>query len=119
MNSSPIPPAPDEGSPLTLPELNQALLDWLEIERLLRDIEQCTQIDEILPKLAPQGYAPENRSLSLAEARELLQRRTVRGMQFRYRYDNAEWWDTIMIVGDHYRLVRIRHDFTGTTPSPG
>ncbi len=88
------------------------MLDWPGLDQLLRDIELCTQITEILPKLAPQGYVPENKSLTLAEARELLQQRTVRGMQFRYRYEDADWWDTIMIVGEQYRLVRIRHDFS-------
>jgi len=112
MSSLPIPPAPEEDQPPKLPDLNQAMLDWPGLDQLLRDIELCTQITEILPKLAPQGYVPENESLTLAEGRELLQQRTVRGMQFRYRYEDADWWDTIMIIGDQYRLVRIRHDFS-------
>jgi hypothetical protein len=32
--------------------------------------------------------------VSLAQARELLAARAVRGLQLRYRYDGAEWWDT-------------------------
>lgn len=112
MNSQPIPPPPEDDGPLRLPELNQALLDGAELERLLRDIEHCTQVGEILPKLAPQGYVPESGTLTLTQAHSLLQQRAVRGIQFRYRYQDADWWDTVMIVGDHYRLVRIRHDFS-------
>jgi len=63
---------------------------------------------EILPKLAPQGYVPESGTLTLTQAHALLQQRTVRGIQFRYRYQDADWWDTVMIVGDQYRLIRIR-----------
>jgi hypothetical protein len=47
----------------------------------------------------------------LADARELIATRAVRGLQLRYRYQDADWWDTLMLVGDHFRLIRIRHEF--------
>lgn len=107
--SFPAPP-PDE-PPAKLPELNQALLDAAQVEQLLRDIEACTQITEIIPKYAARGHVPDTAAVTLTQARELLATRAVRGLQLRYRYEDADWWDTLMIVGEQFRLVRIRHDF--------
>ena len=118
MNSeTPIPPPPPEEAPLKLPDLNTTLLDAAQVEQLLRDIELCTQITEIIPKFATRGHVPETAALTLAEARSLLASRAVRGLQLRYRHDDADWWDTLMLVGDHFRLVRIRHDFSAPASS--
>lgn len=94
-----------------LPELRTGALDLTEVERLINDIEACAQITEIIPKHAAQGYVPETGALTLDDARQHLRARTVRGLQIRYRHDGADWWDTLMVVGDNYRLVRIRHEF--------
>ena len=108
MNSeTPIPPPPEE-APFKLPELNTTELDAAQVEQLLRDIEVCTQITEIIPKFAARGQVAEAASVTLAQARELLAGRAVRGLQLRYRYENADWWDTLMVLGDKCRLVRIR-----------
>jgi hypothetical protein len=113
MNSeTPIPPPPEE-APLKLPDLNMTLLDAAQVEQLFRDIEACTRITEIIPKFAARGHVPDTASVTLSQARELLATRAVRGLQLRYRYEDADWWDTLMLVGDQFRLVRIRHDFSG------
>ena len=112
MNSpTPIPP-PAEEAPFKLPELNTTELDAAQVEQLLRDIEVCTQITEIIPKYAMRGHVADTASVTLAQARELLATKAVRGLQLRYRYENADWWDTLMVMGDKCRLVRIRHDFS-------
>lgn len=108
---SPTPPPPGD-APLKLPELNTTELDAAQLEQLLRDIEVCTQITEIIPKYATRGHVPDVAGVTLAQARELLATRAVRGLQLRYRYENADWWDTLMVIGDKCRLVRIRHDFS-------
>lgn len=95
-----------------LPELRSSTIDLVEVERLLNDIQACAQITEIIPKQSAQGYAPETGTLTLDDARQLLRARTVRGLQIRYRHDGADWWDTLMVVGENFRLVRIRHEFT-------
>jgi hypothetical protein len=109
--SHPIPPA-EEPASLKLPDLNQATLDWPGVEALLRDIAACTQVTEIIPKAAAQGYVTDGVALTLLEARRLLQERAVWGVQIRYRYEGADWWDTLMVLPGGWRLVRIRHDFS-------
>ncbi len=114
MNSeTPAPSPAGEETPLKLPDLNMTLLDTAQVEQLLRDIELCAEITEIIPKFAARGHVPDTAAVTLAEARQLLASRTVRGLQLRYRYEDADWWDTLMIVGDQFRLVRIRHEFGG------
>lgn len=96
-----------------MPDLNQATLDWPGVEALLRDIAACAEVTEIIPKALAQGYVTEGVVLTLADARRMLEERAVRGLQIRYRYDGADWWDTLMVLPEGWRLVRIRHDFTG------
>ncbi|HYG36209.1 MAG TPA: hypothetical protein VEC99_15565 [Clostridia bacterium] len=100
-----LPAAPE------LPALHSTTLDLAQVEQLLADIEACTELREILPKYEAQGYVQQTSGVTLAQARELLLTRSVRALQLRYHYDGAEWWDTLMKVGDLYRIVRIRHDF--------
>lgn len=94
-----------------LPELRSSTIDLAEVERLLNDIEACAQITEIIPKQSAQGYVPETGVLTLDDARQLLRARSVRGLQIRYRHESADWWDTLMVVGENFRLVRISHEF--------
>ena len=120
MNSeTPAAPPADENPAPPLPDLNTTLLDAAQLEQLLRDIELCAQISEIIPKFAARGHVPDAASLSLTQARQLLATRAVRGLQLRYLYEGAEWWDTVMLVGDRFRVVRIRHDFTDATLGTG
>ena len=116
---TPIPPPPPEEAPRKLPDLNRTLLDAAQVDQLLRDIELCTQITDIIPKFAARSHVPDTAAITLAQARELLATRAVRGLQFRYRYEDADWWDTLMLIGDQFRLVRIRHDFSAEGVSHG
>jgi hypothetical protein len=106
-------PHTGQNSDTALPELHQGVLNSSQLEQLLRDIESCTDLQEIVPKWLSQEQVKTHRSLSLAEARALLVDRAVRAVQFRYRYQGADWWDTILVLGADYKVVRIRHDFQG------
>lgn len=98
-----------DGGPL--PELNEAMLDSETLGRLFRDLSQCAEVVEVIPKFADRRMVEERR-LTLEDARLLLESRAVRGVQVRYRYQGADWWDTLMVTGSGVRLVRIRHDFS-------
>lgn len=87
------------------------MLDWPGVESLLADLEACTTVTEIIPKAVAQGRVEPGTALTLGDPRRLLADRGVRGLQIRYRYEGADWWDTLLIIEGRYRLVRIRHDF--------
>jgi len=98
-----------------LPELQQATFDAAELENLLRDIAACARLTEVIPKYAATGCVTEAPTLTLEDGRRLLLEGAARAVQFRYRYEDADWWDTVMALpGGQFRLVRIRHDFDST-----
>lgn len=93
----------------TLAELSGGLLEAPLLERLFADLAAEAEILAILCKGGARdrgtGVAP-----NLAEARALLTAGTVRGVQIRYRWQQAEWWDTLMCTPEGIRLVRMRQD---------
>jgi hypothetical protein len=97
-----------------LPDLNQAELDWSGVEALLRDIDALAQVTEIILKLGPRQMVADAAALTLVQTREILRQRSARAVQIRYRYDGADWWDTLMLLPECWKLVRVRHVF----PSP-
>ncbi len=111
MTAAPLTSDTTQPAPAELPALHTTLLDSAQVEQLLDDIETCAALVEILPQYAAQEFVPDRPGLTLAEARHLLASRAVRGLQLRYRYDGADWWDTLMVAGDRWRVVRIRHEF--------
>lgn len=115
MSSRPLTPpedGPPEEEPLDLPEVHSAQLGAEEIDALFRDLAQCVQVTEIIPKFGARERVPEGANLTLDIAKDLLLRGGVRGLQVRYRYQGADWWDTMIRTPDGYQLVRIRHNFT-------
>ncbi len=106
---------PDEASPENtppLPDLQQAQFDAAELQTLLRDIGACAQVTEIIPKFSATGHVPDNAAFTLDDGRRLLLDGSARAVQFRYRFEGADWWDTIMALpGGQFRLVRIQHHF--------
>ncbi|QIF04394.1 hypothetical protein [Roseimicrobium sp. ORNL1] len=104
-------PANSNADTPPLPELHGGMLTEATLAQLFDDYHNCTVVTEIIPKYGPQNHVPEKSTLTLAQAQDLLQTRGVRAMQVRYRFDSGEWWDTIMVLPEGFRLVRIRHDF--------
>jgi hypothetical protein len=95
-----------------LPQLQDALLDPETLEQLLQDIQRCTVVKEVLLKGGALAMASEQ-SVPLAEASEALREGRVLGVQIRYWYDGADWWDTLMRTPKGIRLIRIEHRLEG------
>lgn len=93
-----------------LPDLNEALLDEETVQALFRDLAACAEILEVVPKIADRTEVT-GAKVSLAEGQALLAEGRARGLQVRYRFEGAEWWDTLLRTPRGIRLVRIRHDF--------
>lgn len=90
-----------------LPELHQSLLDPPTLSQLFDDLEACTEVLDVLVKGAPTDHA-DGRPLGLRDAQGLLERRAVRGMQIRYRWDGHEWRDTLLWSPEGLRIVRMQ-----------
>lgn len=96
---------PDE----PLPPLSVATLDDEAFDALLRDLRALTQVDEVIVKRGPGRIGDDAGAYTLDDAERLLRERAVRAVQIRYRHDGARWWDTLTIVPEGVRLVRVRH----------
>lgn len=90
-----------------LPELQQSVLDQATLDDLIRDIEQCTEVMEVIVKPASGEYAvPE--TVSPKEGQHLLSEGILRGLQIRYRYQGELWIDTLLNVGNNVQLTRMK-----------
>lgn len=103
---------PQDAEALVLPELTHGLLDAGLLKQLFADLASCAQVLEVTAKAGTRRMttaAAGGGRLSLDEALALLANRSVRGVQVRYRYDGAEWCDTLLCAdGGGWRVVRMR-----------
>lgn len=115
MNASSSPPpdlsagAPAEPAGLELPPLTEGMLDDAVLAHLEADLASCTEVLGVLTKARSEGHVQPGAGPGLSEAFEQLRRREVRAIQVRYRYQGAEWWDSLLAQPGGYRLVRIQH----------
>lgn len=92
-----------------IPDLHEGLLDDATLDALFADIECAAELLGVSVKGGAKTMADESVA-SLAHARELLRAGTVRGVQLRYQFQGAQWWDTLLRTQNGVRLVRVRHD---------
>ncbi len=93
-----------------LPELHQADLDDQTIDSYFRDLQACAEVFAVVPKMGPGYVAPAN--VDLMEGKGLLASGEVRGLQIRYNFQNAEWWDTLIVRDGAVRMTRIEQNFS-------
>jgi hypothetical protein len=94
-----------------LPPLREGLLDSETLNNLFEDLRRCTRVLSVLPKSNVRGMV-DVVPVSLEDGRRQFLERRVRGLQIRYHYQDFEWWDTLMWMGDKVKIVRIQHDFS-------
>lgn len=93
--------------PIELPDVHQAELDPPTLARLFEDLATHAEVLEVRAKSASRSMAGAG-TISLDEARALLESRAVRGIQVRYRFEGELWMDTLMAGPTLVRLVRTR-----------
>ena len=94
-------------SALPLAELTQADLDEDTLQVLLRDWLESTHVLEVTVKGGATRRA-QSAPQTLPELVEQLQRGELRGIQVRYRWNGAEWLDTLLGLDSVVRIVRTR-----------
>jgi hypothetical protein len=95
---------------LKLPELHQTVLTPETVRALFADLEACTEVLAVMPKAGPGYVTPED--IGLKEGEALLAKGALRGLQIRYRYQNEEWWDTLIHRDGQIHITRIQQDFS-------
>ncbi len=94
-------------SGMTLPPLQQTVLDDATAAALFRDLAACTKILAVRPKLSATGYIDPAAELTLDGAAAGLSNGALRAVQVRYLYDEREWCDTLLATPNGLRVVRI------------
>jgi len=102
-NALPAPTSLPDGPPL--PEMREGQLDAAQVEQLFSDLDSCTQVLAILEKGGRQDHAKSSQP-NLVAARDRFLNREVLAVQIRYRYDNAEWIDTLLHSPTGIRAIR-------------
>ena len=92
-----------------LPELHQTVLNEQTLNALFRDLEACADVFAVIPKMSAGHITPTN--ITLTEGEALLTEGKLRGLQIRYHYDSAEWWDTLICMNGEVRITRIEQNF--------
>ena len=95
--------------PPELPVINEAILDTDTLQQLFEDVRQCTHLIEVIVKRDPRVQTPDA-NYTLDQAIQMLNDGSAMGIQLRYSFDGAQWWDTLMRTPGGTRIVRIRHD---------
>ena len=92
-----------------LPPVHIANIDGEKLRELFFDVESLGEHLEIVIKPSSEGYVDRGRPPSLGEAITQLLQGTALGVQLRYRFQGADWWDTLLRTAEGFRLVRIQH----------
>ena len=95
--------------PPDLPAINEAVLDTATLNQLFEDVSQCTHLIEVIVKHGPRSQTPDANH-SLDDAKRMLEDGSAMGIQLRYSFEGAQWWDTLIRTPAGVRIVRIRHD---------
>ncbi|WP_437585313.1 hypothetical protein [Sorangium sp. So ce1000] len=103
------------GPEVPLPPLQEAMLDEATLDQLFFDIVEVAELVSVSLKAGPTARAGDlpraaSGSDELTLARRALGDGTALGVQIRYRFAGAEWWDTLLRIPAGVRLVRVRID---------
>jgi len=94
--------------PKDLPPIHEAMLTLADLNALFLDLRDCAGEVQLLTR------GPKESGGNLRDRLESIRRRLESGelgkVQIRYRWQEAKWIDTIEVLENKIRLVRIRHE---------
>lgn len=98
-------PSPPPDAP---PSLNEAHLDWDELDCVLADLDDFSEVHSIIGKEAGDENTPRDKRIAtVVQARDLLVSGQVVALQIRYTFADATWFDTFLRETTGARLVRM------------
>lgn len=92
---------------VTATSVQETSLDEQSLDRLFSEIAGAGSTPQVFFRDGRPATLPASGD-ALATAREALRRQTTRGIQLRYRGEDAEHWDTLTPQSTGARLVRLR-----------
>lgn len=108
--------SPEGDGKIALPELNEASLDWDELDCVLADLDDFANVLSIMGREVGNENTPTDLKLSdIVKARELFVAGTLVALQIRYEFADSVWFDTLLREPTGARLVRMP-ETTGCAP---
>ena len=92
-----------------LPDLRQAMIEQSDVDDLFRDL---SLLCEVLDVRSRGGRDQEESTVSLEAARNILRETDGVAIQLRYVYDERDWIDTLVRVGNGVQLTRLAHSLS-------
>ena len=89
------------------PQLFQSELSPDEVEALFADLKLGAEVTHVQVKMAS-GMGAADSKMTLTDAHELLRLGQVAAIQIRYRYEQQDWCDTLMVLPHAVRIVRTK-----------
>tara|TARA_R110002096_G_scaffold239101_1_gene430710 strand:- start:70976 stop:71317 length:342 start_codon:yes stop_codon:yes gene_type:complete len=106
--SLPVLQSAEPEPPIQLPTLNEANLDWEELDCVLADLDDFAIVLSIIAKEAGNENTPRDKRIAtIASARDLLVAGDVVALQVRYEFADQTWFDTYLREPTGARLVRM------------
>jgi len=97
-------------------EMFSAQWDFLQVAELFADLEQGAVVQHVqvrsVPVAAGENTRPADRSITLREAQELLEKGLAKAIQIRYTFEGEQWCDTLMPSEESVQIVRTRNNDT-------
>ncbi len=90
-----------------LPDLHDAVIDPATLWQLADDVETHTELLDVRQKGGASSRA-DPVEVALRDAFRALEQGSVFGVQVSYRFDGAEWRDTLMKTPQGIRIVRMQ-----------
>lgn len=95
-----------------LPPMREATLTAEQVTQLFADIEALASDILLMQRSSRSQRATASRATTVEQlhsAKDAILSGTIPRLQIRYRWDDADWIDTLQSDGEEFRLVRIQH----------
>lgn len=89
------------------PQLFQSELNPDEVEALFADLSLGAEVTHVQVKMKL-GIGAADSKMTLTDAQGLLRLGQVAAIQIRYRYEQQDWCDTLMVLPHAVRIVRTK-----------
>ena len=101
---------PEELSADSEPKMYEASWQKQQIEQLFEDLQAGAEIQHVQVRTSD-GGPQSDRAVSIQEAELLFRQGEAKAIQIRYRFENQNWCDTLMVHSDSVRIVRTEMQF--------
>lgn len=88
------------------PEVLAANWDREQVDALFADLKQGAKVKQVQVRTSSGNNGPEDSTVTLEKASELLDDGRVKAIQIYYDYDSQTWCDTLMVLPGTIRIVR-------------